>query len=44
MKEEKLKKYWYVIRTVTDDFIEDYEDTNLNTRKFRLKDIDIICT
>ena len=44
MKEYEINKYRCAIRMITDDFIEEYEDVDLNTNTFRLKDVTRIIT
>ena len=39
MKPGELKKYRYSIRMITDGYVEDYNDVNLNLSDFRLKDL-----
>ena len=44
MKEDELNKYRCAIRMITDGFIEDYADVDLNAITFRLKDVTMIVT
>ena len=44
MKEDEMNKYRCAIRMIADGFIEYYEDVDLNTKNFRLKDVTKIIT
>ena len=39
MKEDELNKYRCAIRMITDGYVDDYDDVDLNSSDFRLKDL-----
>ena len=39
MKEDELKKYQCIIRMITDSYVDDYDNVDLNSSDFWLKDV-----
>ena len=39
MKPDELKKYRCAIRMITDGYVEDYDDVDLNSSDFQLNDL-----